>query len=365
MKTDVLVIGGGLAGLSLADQLQKAGRAFHLVEARDRFGGRILTESIDDGYFDLGPAWFWDGQPRIAALINRFGLKPFEQYYEGILTYENERGHVQRGRGYASMQGSYRLEGGLDALIQMLANGLLDTSKTLNSTITHLTRSDTQITAKLASGDQIVANQVVLALPPRIAAQNIVFSPELPKATSNAMTNVSTWMAGQAKAIAVYDTPFWRDEGLSGDAQSRRGPMVEIHDASPVKNGPYALFGFIGVPPEGRADEQRLRTHLLAQLERLFGSRAAQPNHLLVKDWALDPHTAVPLDCAPMYSHPQYGLPTAMNHIWGNALHFGGTEVAAQFGGYLEGALEAAETVFSALQASGADKKLTSNSQNA
>jgi monoamine oxidase len=46
-----------------------------------------------------------------------------------------------------------------------------------------------------------------------------------------------------------------------------------------------------------------------------------------------------------LQTHPEYGLPDAMKGIWSGKLLFAGTEVAGQFGGYLEGALEAAEAV--------------------
>ena len=49
MDTRVLIVGGGLAGLSLADRLCQAGVDFMLVEAQDRLGGRILTETIQQG----------------------------------------------------------------------------------------------------------------------------------------------------------------------------------------------------------------------------------------------------------------------------------------------------------------------------
>ena len=140
----------------------------------------------------------------------------------------------------------------------------------------------------------------------------------------------------------VY-TPFWRAAGLSGDAMSRCGPLVEIHDASPASGSGGALFGFIGVPPDRRHDTSALRTHVLAQLNRLFGPAAAEPTEVLIKDWALDPHTAAPLDHQPLFSHPDYGLPSDLRDLWEGKLVFAGTEVAGQFGGYLEGALEAAE----------------------
>ena len=117
MRTQTLIIGGGLSGLSLASQLARQGRDFLLVEGRDRLGGRILTEHLEGGCFDLGPTWFWPGQPRIAALLDLLGLEWFEQFHKGELSYEDELGRVERGRGFASMQGSYRLRrgfGGVD-----------------------------------------------------------------------------------------------------------------------------------------------------------------------------------------------------------------------------------------------------------
>lgn len=348
METDILIVGGGLAGLGLAEKLQDQERDYLLVEARDRIGGRILTHRHLDGYFDMGPAWFWPGQPRIAALNARLKLEQFDQYAEGLLVHEDERGRVQRGRGYASMQGSYRLKNGLGALTDALAETLPANRIRLQAGVDTLTRSGAGVIADLTDGERITAGQVVLALPPRVATK-IAFVPALPDQTLRAMTGIATWMAGQAKALAIYDRPFWRDAGLSGDAMSRVGPMVEVHDASPAEGGPYALFGFIGVPPERRSDEQLLKQHILAQLGRLFGDKASRPAKLHVKDWALDGHTATEADKAPLYAHPHYGLAQSMQNLWDGRLHFGGTEVAPQFGGYLEGALEAAENALDTL----------------
>lgn len=342
MKT--MIVGGGLSGLALAETLEAQGADYVLIEARPRLGGRILTHHHGTGYFDMGPAWFWPGQPRIANLIERFGLHPFEQFSDGVLSVEDERGHVQRGQGFSSMDGSWRLAGGFGALIDALAARIPDQRITLNAIVTRLKTSSDHCVATLSNGTDIHADQVVLALPPRVAAQ-IEFSPALPAQALYAMQGIATWMAGQAKAIAIYDAPFWRKDGLSGDAVSRKGPMVEIHDASPATGGPYALFGFIGIPPEHRSDKNWLRENLQAQLIRLFGPKAAAPRQLYVQDWAFDLLTATEADKAPLYAHPTYGLPRALRELCDRNLYFAGTEVAPTFGGYIEGALEAAENV--------------------
>ena len=81
LQTDVLIVGGGLAGLSLAWQCHQRGIDYRLIEARDRLGGRVLSQAVtgvrpgsdprQTSYFDLGPSWFWPGQPRIARIKSR------------------------------------------------------------------------------------------------------------------------------------------------------------------------------------------------------------------------------------------------------------------------------------------------------
>lgn len=351
MKTDVLIIGGGLSGLSLARQLQAAGRDWQLVEARDRWGGRILTEIIDGQGYDLGPSWFWPGQPRIALLLKQLELSRFEQSYQGDLMYQDENGDAHRGRGMASMQGSWRLQGGLANLINKLVEQLPSQRLHLATPVSKLIEAtgDSTIEAYTLDGSVFNASQVVLALPPRIASK-LSFAPALSAQTIKAAQNIPTWMAGHAKAVATYATPFWKEQGLSGDAMSRRGPLVEIHDASPAEGGPYALFGFVGTPANHRkGNAEALKEAIAIQLGLLFGEAAAQPETVMLHDWACDPHTAMELDQAPLNRHPVYGRPNALEKLWQGRLHFGSTEMGTQYGGFLEGALEVADELAATL----------------
>ena len=54
-------------------------------------------------------------------------------------------------------------------------------------------------------------------------------------------------MVPHAKYIATYATPFWREQGLSGEARSAIGPLGEIYDAT-MPGGSAALFGFFNIP---------------------------------------------------------------------------------------------------------------------
>jgi len=347
VSAEIAIIGGGLCGLALAERLQHAGMDYTLLEARGRLGGRILSKVIDGAAFDLGPAWFWPIQPRMTALVGRLGLEVFDQFSEGAVVAEDRGGRVLRNAGWASMQGSCRVDGGLERLTSGLAKNLAQDRVHTNVRVTSLTRESPHIVVGAERGGQpmcIRASRVVLALPPRIAEATLAWQPEPPTAVRRALAAIPTWMAGQAKILAVYDRPYWREAGLSGDAMSQKGPMVEIHDASPARGGPFALFGFVGTPPgiRTRYREQTLRG-ATEQLGRLFGKEMLNPSHIEFQDWAEEALTATSADRA-SHGHPvaSEGEP-ALDDLWEGRILFAGAESASQFPGYLEGALEAAE----------------------
>jgi monoamine oxidase len=346
---EVIIVGGGLAGLALADRLQRASVEWQLVEATEHLGGRVKSVEIDGAAFDLGPAWIWPGQPRLAELARRFGLKIFDQYSSGAGCFEDERGQVHRGAGVASMEGSWRVDGGLTVLTQALATALDPRRLRTGAAVTAVRKGDAEVAVELASGEVIRGGRVVLALPPRLAAA-LRYQPALPTAAVAAMQRIPTWMGGHAKLLAVYARPFWREAKLSGDAMSQRGPLAEIHDASAASGAPAALFGFVGVPVAVRlANPEAIKAAALQQLARIFGAEALAPRALELQDWAAVATASTELDHAPPRAHPAYGLPAELGSLWEGRLALGSTEVAAEFGGYLEGALAAAEQVATGL----------------
>ena len=151
-------------------------------------------------------------------------------------------------------------------------------------------------------------------------------------------------MAGHAKLVAIYETPFWRRVGLSGDGISHRGPLGEIHDASPQSEVTGALFGFVGIPaPERWSRSVNIIGESLAQLTAMFGPEAASPVDVLFQDWSKELHTATAQDIDVTQLHPIYGELGSAGVLWGGRAAFASTEAAMTFGGYLEGALEASE----------------------
>ena len=288
MNHPVIIVGGGLSGLTAALRLHQAGVAFIVLEARDRLGGRILSAgeagvAADDG-FDLGPSWFWPGmQPAMGILVEELGLGAFPQFSNGDALSERTPGQPPT-RQWTMRQEppSMRLAGGTGSIIRALAEQLPAGSIRLNALVVEIARTDEAVSVGFvdANGEtwSLDAEAVLLALPPRVMAGTIEFSPAMDEQTLRQWNETPTWMAPHAKFCAVYDEPFWREKGLSGAAQSMVGPLVEIHDATTASGRP-ALFGFVGVPASRRrqVSEDTVVAASLQQLERLFGPEAIKP----------------------------------------------------------------------------------------
>lgn len=55
---DVIIVGGGISGLTCARELSRKGKSVLLVEARDRWGGRVYTYTTEEGQnIEFGATW--------------------------------------------------------------------------------------------------------------------------------------------------------------------------------------------------------------------------------------------------------------------------------------------------------------------
>ena len=355
----VVIVGSGVSGLTCAWLLQTAGRKVVLLEARKRVGGRVLT--LDDqgpsnsglgAQCDMGPSWFWQGQPLIARLLEKFGIGHHEQFSDGQVLFQSPDGSVRQLDEPSPMTGALRITGGIGRLTEAIASRLAPGTIKFRHAARALRFADSadgtiEVHCDTPTGADIISsNQVVLAVPPRLAAQ-IKIAPELPPETQQQLEQTPTWMAGHAKFFAVYRTPFWREARLCGTAISHKGPLTEIHDASPESGDCYSLFGFAGLAPEAREKLGSGKFIELAkrQLVHLFGDQATNPESVYYQDWSQEDFTASQADRVPQTRHPQYGLTLKAGPQWQDKLHFISSEMSYDNGGLIEGALEAAHTL--------------------
>jgi monoamine oxidase len=365
MKTvDVAIVGGGLSGVYLAYRLQQQGITYCVVEAKPELGGRIFSPSLDGRRqgVDLGPTWFWPHQHNMLQLLDELGVPWFEQYTQGDVLCQMHAGvPVQRSAGAGAMT-SYRVDGGMMRLVNALVATLDSQAIYTSFPVSSMVKQSDGDWLLSGSGDDgstsIKAARVVLAAPPRVLLQHMDIALHLPEALSQQLLMIPTWMAVQAKFVAVYSQPFWREEGLSGDVFSRVGPMIELHDASADTDSTdgsdpadgaastYALFGFVGVPFDVREQytSDVFKQRCLSQLIDVFGESAAKPLQYYVKDWAQDPWVATAQDKAEVPNHPHIAMNTYRNQLDALSLSFVGAEYAQSEAGYLEGALISAQS---------------------
>ena len=352
-NTQVVIVGGGLAGLNAARLLHRANVDFLLLEARDRPGGRILSVNAegapDEDGFDFGPSWFWpDRQPAVGALVRELGLESFPQNAEGDVVFERmSREAPHRLSGLRQDQQSLRIAGGSASMINALVRELPRDGLWFGVQVTdmRLTEAGVELTVRHSDGrrDIITAAQVIAALPPRLLAATVRFDPTPEPETLRLWQATPTWMAPHAKFFALYDRPFWREAGFSGTAQSLVGPLAEVHNAT-THAGRAALFGFIGVGARQRAvlGEEALKSACLQQFARVFGPDAANPRATLLKDWAADPLTATPEDLTAT-GHLASAEQVWVAGPWEARLTLAGSEVSATEAGFLAGAVGASE----------------------
>jgi monoamine oxidase len=77
-RYDVIVLGAGIAGLTAARQLAAAGSRARVVEARNRVGGRILSQTVGEEIVELGAEFIHGKPPILWNLIDEAGLETYE-----------------------------------------------------------------------------------------------------------------------------------------------------------------------------------------------------------------------------------------------------------------------------------------------
>ncbi len=192
-----------------------------------------------------------------------------------------------------------------------------------------------------ADGALARGRRAILAIAPTLAGR-IAYDPPLPGFRDQLTQRVP--MGTVVKCMAVYDEPFWRGEGLSGQGASDTGPVKVTSDNSPPDGSPGVLLGFLEgrhARELGRAAGDERRAAVLDSFARLFGPRAAKPDAYIEKLWAEEEFTRGCYGChMPPGAWTSYGR--ALRPPIG-PLHWAGAEYATVWNGYMDGAVRSGE----------------------
>jgi monoamine oxidase len=360
IDSEVIVIGAGLSGLTAASILTESGVSVTVVEADDQVGGRIrslLDPVTAEHLADLGPTWVWpEYQPVVADWLQRLDLETCDQFDAGESVVEYDLAGTVR-RSLPGQYGIRRICGAPKAIVDRLYQRLPEDRVKTGTRVTKVTHLGDvmELTTNNSDYPLLRASYVVLATPMRVAC-SIDWFPSLANDLVSAMQETPTWMAVQAKAVAVYPSPFWRTDGLSGRIASQVGPLAEAHDHCGPDGKPAAIFGFVAWPHQLRQSQAgKLEQQIIDQLIRCFGEQARNPLMLKVEDWSSNANICTALDITEAMSHPDI-RPEILRQVHAEGrLVFAVAETAARSPGLIDGAFDAgvraAEAVVKAIAA--------------
>jgi monoamine oxidase len=207
----------------------------------------------------------------------------------------------------------------------------------LNSPVTKVEHSPRGVKV-LAAGKEFAARQVIIALPP-VMARQLDFQPTLPAQLTRAF---AAWASGTViKLLVRYDTPFWRDRGLSGTVMWSEPQGLYACDVSRSKDD-AALVVFVGGPLAAEwhdKSEATVKQFITAKLATALGEDAGHPIDISIRDWTDDQwsgggysDTIVDVTAADAEKVILAGVPS---------IRFAASELSPSFPGYIEGAIVA------------------------
>ncbi len=233
-----------------------------------------------------------------------------------------------------------RVVGGTIRISEALAEQLGPLVR-LGAVVEAVVHGDDGVIAELSDGDRVRARTTIITLPPTLAGR-IRYRPALPSWRDQLTQRLP---AGSViKFHAVYERPFWRDDGLTGQVASDTGPVKVTFDNSPPDAHLGVIVGFLEADDGrywGRRTLDERRAAVVGCLRRYFGDGAGAPLEYLERDWM-----------AEEFSRGCYGAHFTPG-VWtsfGPALrepvgpiHWAGAECATVWNGYMEGAVRSGE----------------------
>ena len=210
----------------------------------------------------------------------------------------------------------------------------------LGAPVRKISRGEHGVTVE-ADGAIVRARRAIVAVAPTLAGR-IAYDPPLSGYRDQLTQRMP--LGTVAKCMAIYDEPFWRADGLSGQGTSDTGPVKLSFDNSPPSGRPGVLLGFLEgrqARELGRRPASERRAAVVDCFARMFGPRAAKPAAYVERLWAEEEWSRGCYGChMPTGAWTAYG-PALREPI--GPLHWAGAEYATVWNGYMDGAVRSGE----------------------
>ena len=238
-----------------------------------------------------------------------------------------------------------RIVGGSQLISIRMAEELGD-RVVLDSPVRRIRYGDDRVAVE-ADGLSVEGRRAIVAIPPTLTCR-IAYDPPMPALRDQLTQRIP--QGAVIKCMAIYDRPFWRERGLTGQATSIEGPVKLTFDNSPPDGSPGVLLGFL----EGRharvlgaASPDRRREAVIGCFTKLFGADASKPVDYVDKSWADEEWTRGCYGCyMPTGAWTAYG-PQLRDPV--GPIHWAGAETATVWSGYMDGAVRSGDSAAQAV----------------
>lgn len=242
-----------------------------------------------------------------------------------------------------------RVKGGAWQLARVLADELGDSVR-LGCAVVGVRYDESQATVVLSSGEEVAARTVINTMPPRLAAA-LDYDPPLPQWRIDENDKMSP--GNIIKAYLLFEQPFWRERGLSGQSSADEGAVRVTFDTTLADATQGHMMGFFA---GGEAQSLAKRTPQIRQRAFLESLRAAfgevpKPVGYAERLWAAEPYSK---GCHGAHFSPGIWSvvgPTLAEPV--GPLYWAGAEYATKFNGYMEGAIRSGQATAAQVLAHG------------
>lgn len=240
-----------------------------------------------------------------------------------------------------------RVIGGMQQVSELLAERLGEDVR-LNAPVRTIRWQQDSVLVE-ADGVSVTGRRVVMAVPPNLYSR-VSFEPPLPRRQHQMHQHQSMGLV--VKVHAVYDKPFWRDEGLCGTGFGADELVQEVYDNTNYEDQRGTLVGFIS---DEKADQvfalsaAERRAQVLDSLARYLGPAALEPVVYYESDWGAEEWTrgayAASYDLGGLH---RYG---ADQLVPVGPIHWSSSDLAAEGYQHVDGAVRMGQYTADKLQA--------------
>jgi monoamine oxidase len=303
-------------------------------DAQD-LGSWIAENSLTPQFRELVPVAtrpIFGAEPRELSLL-------FTLFYIAASGNEQNPGTFERNFNTRDGAQMFRFHGGAQLIATRLAKRLAGRI-VLSSPVRSIARVRGGVEVH-SDRVRVHAKRAIVALPPVLAGE-IDYRPQMPPLRRQ-MTR--RYRQGRLIKVAlVYDRPFWREAGYTGQVITTKDPLNVTFDDSPPDGRPGVIFGFVGGDNARRfvrTSKAERRRQVIANLVDAFGAEARRPRQYLESIWTQERWSrGCPVGIAGPGVLYRYG-PAVRQPV--GRIHWAGTETSTYWNGYMDGAVRSGE----------------------